>query len=220
MEKICILFRGDHERKFKTRGGDNIDFNYINNIENLKKNVIKPLSLKYETDIYIHTFNSNIIDSFQEHFSYYKKKIIEKKNKQPNNILDAVNIIENAEQYSYIIILRFDLEFKQEITNILPLNKGIYFTFHEGSIDRVDDTMHIILGGDLLLHFKNALIQQIQKTTYECCHYLINFIKKSSTVPIYILLNDKFYGSDTAANNILAKNPIFKLHSRPYYFTT
>ena len=220
MDKICILFRGDHKRKFRTRGGDNVDFNYINNIENINKNIIKPLSLKYEIDIYIHTFNSNIIDSFQEHFSYYKKKIIEKQNNQPNNILDAVNMIENAEQYLYIIILRFDLEFKQEITNILPINKGIYFTFHEGTIDRVDDTLHIILGGDLLLHFKNALIQHIQKSHYECCHYLIHYFDKSSTVPIYILLNDRFYGSDTAGNGILANNPIFKLHSRPYYFDT
>ena len=216
MQKICILFRGDHCRQFTTRGGDYVDFNYINNMENLNNHIIQPLQLIYETDIYIHTFSSNIIDSFEENFSYCNKKIINKNMTQPNNLLNAVNIIENAEQYLYIIILRFDLEFKQKITNILPVNKGIYFTFHEGSIDRVDDTMYIILGGDLLLNFKNALIKQIKETNYECCHYLKNYI--DDKCPKYILYNDRFYGSDTAANNILANNPIFKLHSRPYYF--
>jgi hypothetical protein len=55
-----------------------------------------------------------------------------------------------------------------------------------------------------------------QNSNYLCMHYLKDYIEEN--IPVFILLHDKFYGSDTASNNILANNPIFKLHSRPYHF--
>jgi hypothetical protein len=218
MNKIAIIFRGHHYRHFTTKGGDLVNFDYTNNINNLYKNIINPFSESYYIDIYLHTFHSPIENILNEHFTPYKLKIIDENvQTQPNNLLDAISMIDNSHQYVKIMILRFDLEFKQKITNFSTDTYGIYFTFYEGCISRVDDLIYIISGNEKILDgFKNGLIKMIQMTNYTCMHYLKDYIEEN--IPIFILLNDRFYGSDTASTNILANNPLFKLHSRPFYF--
>ena len=75
-----------------------------------------------------------------------------------------------------------------------------------------------IIYSDYLINFVQGIQQMLVERNYECLHYLKNHINQNT--PVFILLKDKCYGSDTASKNLLANNPLFKLHSRPYYFDT
>lgn len=243
--KNCLILRGHHyydkkigkHRTSEERMANSPQkFDFRDCFSSLKRNIIDPLNNKF--DCYIATYESPIQDQFNNHINNIKEvKILSESGcSQMHTLNHAVSCIH--EEYDSYIICRFDLLYKQPITNFFNENskEGLYCTWKEtqhlwNSHKRIGDALFAIKGKKSFDLFKDALRNYIVLENTEAtkraidgeeyypsrsAHYFYPFLEEKN-VKINFLV-DGFFDTNTSFPNLYCNNPIYVMYGRNYFF--
>ena len=233
MKKICLIFRGQHER-YRDGYMDASD-----NLDNWNKTIFNPLKkLNIEYDIIFLTYDTYILPGLVS--SMKPKKIILYDDKcelykdsgysQKKSFEDSIKIMkENICVYDRYIILRFDLLYRLPITEwnkwnekgIILVNKDVYWP-----VEHLYTDMVFIVDKDSIYKFIfavegiNNLPHDIGKNLYEHnieFHIMYDTIHDVDCHPLY--MRASYYKSDTDLyniNNYICRQPVI-LDENPWY---
>jgi hypothetical protein len=246
--KTAVLIRGHHHYD-EHLGKPNTSeirmtnspkqFDYRVCYNSITDNIINPIK-KFDSkiDIFISTYKSKIENTLPLLDNFKDLKILDINGcSQTLTLKKGLELIPN--EYDNYLILRFDLLYKNNITNFWTPQKddeNIYLTWKEtkelwDKHNRIGDALFIINGKNSFAHFKNAVTNYLhsEENSYHSnasdgelyypsrsLHYAYPFIEKE-TKNIKFLL-DEYYDTGTSSPNILSKNPIYVQYGRPYHF--
>jgi len=208
--KVCIAIRGKHNSEGTWGPSD-----WKKCYDSLKNNFLNYFTPE-DIDIYIQTYQSNEIQKLLDTYKPKNKLIFPiselDKHNQKTNTLNILNIITNPQQYNFIFLTRFDLEYKLPYPkwNIDFSKVTIPFIHPNGGLN---DCMFIVPPIHLNL-FKESIINY-------------NFGENFHKLPfprhlIHRMIQQKFF-SDTDYPEFfpLNNNPIYKLiRNRRWGFKT
>jgi hypothetical protein len=227
MKTIAILLRGFHQLtpKVSKQGRHNTSpthFDYRDVFFSFIKMIWEPLqSLGYNPDLYISTYHSEIDETLK--FLPNVKSILYmgKESNQGLTFLRGIQSI--SDQYDIYLILRFDLWYKQPITNWMPIfleqDPQIYVTHREyekewNNKQRIGDVM-------MALNQKGkSLLQNImeRENTLISHWFHLMYHKVTNEGMTVSFLADGFFDSNTSYDSRPeCCNPLYIFWGRPYH---
>jgi len=158
MQKICILFRGEHQREY-------IKYtNAIDNYSNFKNYIFDDLQDKYIVDIVFVTYQTNVLCNLIDIVNPNKVIICDEMDHTQINNFKQVNhfIQNNRDIYDRFVILRFDILYKIKITEWpLWFSSGIIVPNKDDTFSQTlfcNDIVFIIDNTDANLHHINNAV--------------------------------------------------------------
>jgi hypothetical protein len=177
--KVCLFMRGKHYEYA------NVD--YRKSVDNYREFIIRPLlNAGYTVDIFIATYDSDILDLLLREYSPSERRILDKKEQEYGNIntfqrqcdfhymLDEMMKL-SGKTYDIVVNMRFDLFFKVKITdmNIRYDQVNIGFKHSSGNCDEA----FFILPGYYSGMFSKAWMRL--KTEGSITHQINHYIDES-----------------------------------------
>ena len=153
--KLALILRGISYNENYTAGDRYIkSVNYKLCIDSFYKNIIKPLSILFDIDIYFITYNSiyneDLIKDYKPVDYIFLDKNVENKQMSCNNNSKLIgsmltNIFNKIDKnyYSHFIITRFDLLFYNKITDYILDYSKFNFISYGNEIDDTDDNFYL-----------------------------------------------------------------------------
>ena len=200
--KIALLIRGIVSlENYIHHTGKVYNLNYKNNLQNIKEKIIEPLAI-HQVDLYISTQTSKNNENVLNDFKPFKHIFLPKDTNQNQNLLAGLEIIE--ENYDFVIITRFDIHLKQEITKLDFDCKKFNILWNEQTKDhRISDCLHFF-NYEFIHYFKKALIDCPHK---KCIHHIKPYLLKYMQNEDIRILYDSYYDS----NSDKMDNPVYKI---------
>ncbi len=201
-----IMFKLNH--KHFTNNMYTIDYKL--NYDNLYKKIIEPLRELYDVDIFIASYkNEKYTDQdILTDFSPKSYILIEEELQQVDCIQKGLELIRNKSEnenttYDFIIVTRFDLDLKINITNIPFKIDNFNFIWYELSKDNlVGDCMFFLAGKFLDQFIKATQICEQRAVAHFIKNYIDRFVQPSD---INIIYGFQWSNSDTY------ENPLYKI---------
>lgn len=161
--KVALLIRGiTFFNNYIHHTGKVLKLDYRTNIESVIEKVVTPLIERHDVFIYIASNSSCVQDDVIRNFTQVKNSIfLNDKSTQNDVVIAGLNMIETDQQamnYDLVIITRFDLELKQNITDIPIEHSKINILWEESTKDgRIADCL-FFFHGRYIRNFLDALI--------------------------------------------------------------
>lgn len=228
MPRILIVFRGENKR------WNNGSFHDVRRcIPNNKVRIIDSIrKMGYEADVIFCTYDSEYLHSYVE--AYNPKHVFKmdyagsSQHKNFKFVLDCVDTM--YKEYDRIIILRFDLLFKKNISEWDTWTKSaIMFPWKDNNATEYEERKYcqeviIAIPCELFKEFKdlyNATYEKWKDITWGL-HFLTTELFKYEKIPYYFMEGDKCWISNTSLNHPDSKNPylinsIYKYYMDDYY---
>lgn len=190
MEKICIIFRGEHERDY---------IKYINSIDNypnFKKYIFDDLQTKYTFDIVFVTYQTKILDSLTNIFLPKQVILCDEYRSQVDNFKYVNDFIQsNRDTYNRFVILRFDIVYKIKITEWPLWNQtGITVPNKDESYNQTffcNDIVFVIDNTEEILnHFNNAVDYMMNINNMDIDKKISNHDAMPHHIGQYLTLNN------------------------------
>lgn len=204
--KIALLIRGLTyiPRGYIHHTGKVFKINYKNNIQNIFDKVIIPLKENYEVDLYITSNISEFQQQVLDDFAPVTDSIfLDEQITQGESLIQGLKLIKNKNKdYDFVIITRFDLALKKNITDIsFKWDKFNFLWYEQTKDERIGDCM-FFLNYKFLNSFIESLIECPRK---KCIHYIKSYILKY----IYIDELNFIYDGFIDSNSDKQENPIY-----------
>ncbi len=205
MKKLAILLRGQsHSTFYSHKIKKTVNYNnYINKFNEL----IKLYKTSFEVDIFLQTFESEILDK-EDLLNKYKpvdykiiKNICDPNEKTQSeigkNIYQAVKCVietffnycnKKNTTYDMVIIMRYDIIINKNIDiNILDPNKyNLHGIFYKYNRIYSDDNI-LVTSQELLKKYYNALLK-IENTKIGNLHFMVQYLEKELLFDLNIYL--------------------------------
>ncbi len=243
-KKLALIIRGETRRFHLTRdngfwdpkrigvGCDPVDFDFKKSKDNMTEMVINPLKDIFHVDTYASaSYDSDfklIKKVLHPKSIWYDKKEINlgadrKQSLHVNNAINGIiGCLEKGIEYDHYLLIRFDMIFKQKITNFMrDFSSSIVFPFREvGHTTQnkkcVCDSMHLFnVNGDVKnkILFFNKLFDVFRSPLYLDAQERANILGISTGFMI-----DGEYDTNTGRPFTSSVNPIYVLGGRQYFF--
>lgn len=227
IKKVSILLRGQHYQHENDISKKKWLGSFFDIYKNFEKMILNPLQKRFETEIYISSWNSPVEQELQKisnNIILHSMENFDKKGYQQTNIIhNGLNLIPENKN-DLIIILRFDLLYKKPITDWVPFNKkfdiclpwrgsglGPKSIWKKAKI--ISDFFFIIKNNKNNLNkFKKTILEN-KKRNYELHWIYPSLIKKKLKI---IFADNGFYPSKSCTKH--KPNPIYINYNRPYHF--
>lgn len=200
--KIALLLRGLTyvPRGYIHHTGKMYNINYKNNMKNILNKVIIPLQSDNDLQVFVSTNKSEYMNEILDDFKPVKDSIFLENSTQKESLIEGLKLINS--DYDFVIIIRFDLLLKKNVTDIpFEKNKFNFLWYEQTKDDRVADCMFFY---DYKFH------KDFIKSLKDCPHensmhtiktYIIKYIKEED---IYIV-----YNGYIDSNSDKEENPIY-----------
>jgi len=187
--KLCLFLRGKHY--------EHANVDYRKSVDNYREFIIQPLlNAGYTVDIFIATYDSDILDLLIGDYFPREYRILDKREQDRGNLntfsrqcdfhymLDEM-IKRSGKTYDIIVDTRFDLFFKVKITDMNIRNDQVNIMFRHSS-GNCDDNFFIIPGYYSEIFGKAWMrLKSEGSITHEINHYIdesiVNYMIDLST---------------------------------------
>jgi hypothetical protein len=230
MGKLLVVFRGENKRWNGDRYHD-----VRKCIPNNKARIINSLRLMgHEVDIIFCTYDSEYINAFQSAYEPIKIYCMDYNgSSQHKNFKFTLDCIENhIDDYDKVIILRFDLLFKKNISEWPMWNQeGIMFPWKDNDLASYELRKYC---QEVIISIDKAWYKEFKKLydlTHEKwkditwgLHFLTTELSLYGRIPFFFMEGDVCWCSNTSQMEPFCKNPylinsIYRYYHDDYHLT-
>jgi hypothetical protein len=215
MGKILVVFRGENKRF-----NDGIWYDVRACIPNNKRRIIESLKqMNHDVHVYLATYRSEFLQCYIEEYNAEKIFLMDydKSSQHLNFKFVLESIAPFANDFDKIIILRFDLLFKKDISTWPMWDKeGIMFPWKDVSLELYNlrkycQEVIISIDSKYLNEFKDLYIEKFEhwKDITWGLHFLTVLLEEYKKIPFFFMEGDTCWESNTSTNgaDFNKKNP-------------
>lgn len=209
MKRLALLLRGiTYVSMYRHHTGSIYEIDYRRNLDKLKSQLINPLKSRFDVDVYLTTYKSEINqDTIINDFAPCKGCIMlePSQHDQVSCLINGLNrILDTHELYDFVIISRFDLNLLTDLQDLKWNLEKINFLWHENTnAEQTADCM-FFLNFKFISIFIQVLTNSIERTSmHNLKQQLLQHVKEDD---IHVMFKQTFN-----SNSDKGTNPVYEI---------